>query len=190
MTLTDFIDGIIDDYKLPSTDRIRKNIRKKFTETLKNNYHFKSKNIWENAEKVKVAKTYSRVFDSTTLNELLKISQDYLVSLSDKKSNLTNKQLQKAQKEMERQLWQEANNVVNFDEDDQWQIQHTVEKYCEKLKKEAIIDALFEKFYTRLQINKIKEDQSTLYYSDPRSQDYLLASDRLQHPKGNYYKKR
>lgn len=191
MTLTNFIDGIIADYKLPSTDRMKANIRKKFTETIKNNYHFKSKNVWENAEKIKVAKTYSRVFDSNTLNELLKISQDYLVSLSNKQSSLTNKQLQKAQKEMERKLWEEDNNVINYDEDDQLQIQDTVEKYCKNLKKDAVIDALFRKFYTPLKISKIKEDQSTLYYSaSPTEKDYILANNRLRHPENIYYKKR
>lgn len=188
-SLTVFIDRIIDDYHLPRTDKIKANLRKKFVDVLKNNYHFSDKKVWQNAKKEKIGKTQTRVFDTATLNEVLRLSQDYLFKLSNKQSTLTKEQLAAMQKEAEQKLWQQPNS--DPDADDQWQIQQATESYCLKVRKEAILNAIFEQYYTPLKIDKIEEDQGKIYYSNyPSDEDTVEAIWRLDHPEGIYYKRK
>lgn len=188
-SLTVFVDGIIDDYQLQKTDQTKQKLRKKFTKLLKEDYHFSDKKVWQNAKKEKIGKTQTRVFDTATLNEVLRLSQDYLFKLSNKQSTLTKEQLAAMQKEAEQKLWQQPDS--DPDADDQLQIKHATESYCLKIKKEAILNAIFEQYYTPLKIDKIQEDQEKIYYSNyPSDEDTVESIWRLDHPEGIYFKRK
>lgn len=202
LTISEIVDDQIKRYRLPNNSLTKRKMRKKFTETLKNDYHFTSKNIWENAPKVKVAKTEARVFDEDIVNELLRYSQNYLQKLVNSESKLTPKQVKAIQKEnvknylRQRQASKAANyDDIDYDADDKAQINHQVDEMIEQFKTKAVVNLLFNKYFTEINVKKLRHDLSALYFSaepvqftdDPET---IQISHRLDHPEGNYYKRK
>ena len=64
------------------------------------------------------------------------------------------------------------------------------ENYAQKV----MLKAIFEKFYTSLDKEKIKKDLGQIYYGDPlefsTDPTTVAANNRLNHPENNYFTKK
>ena len=73
MTLREYINYLNTILHLPTTEKIQKKILKKFERTLKDDLQ-----AWDNAKKIKVKKTFAKVFPTSVLDNAYKLNENYL----------------------------------------------------------------------------------------------------------------
>lgn len=185
-TLTNFIQEQIYNFGLQDTLDVEKKLRQKFTRTLK------ELKIWQNAEKRLIGKKYTRVFTEIELNKLYEKVEKYLI----KQTKLGYETYEEMKKINE-------NNVEflrNMTYEKHYELEQA-EKYekppiSDTKKMEVMITALFEKFFTPLDIEQWEKDEELLFYTDPdeieavTSISYIQAQNRLKNPRSYYSEKK
>lgn len=181
-TLTNFIQEQIYNFGLQDTLDVEKKLRQKFTRTLK------ELKIWQNAEKRLIGKKYTRVFTEIELNKLYEKVEKYLI----KQTKLGYETYEEIKKINE--------NYVEFLRNMTYEKQYELEQ-AEKYEKppisdtkkmEVMITALFEKFFTPLDIEQWEKDEALLFYTDPDDIGipYIQAQNRLKNPRSYYSEKK
>ena len=190
ITLSELIDQQIARYQLPNDLQTKRKIRKKFVHTLKTDYHFTSDKVWENAEKIKVGKTEARVFDQKVISQLLSCSQDYFEKLAHQGNTLSRKEIKKIAYQNALRL----NGQETYDIDEVTEFKENVDDTIRKFKMNAVIDYLFDKYFTPIEKKKLESEMA--YYLGSDSLDLTLdekaikISNYLEHPEGRYFKRK
>ena len=188
-TLKNYIEHLTTLLDLPKTDNVQKKIQKKFERTLKDDLK-----IWETAETVPVAKTKAKIFNFSDLEKAYKLNEDYLAKIL--KLDVINLEEQKKYNS-----WLMSQNTIvskeQFDKTNEI-IKYANEKYNQKYKvsleeqNNVMLKALFEKFFTPLDINQWEHDRIVVDNNkDTTDLVYLSAQQRLKEKDGKaYYKEK
>ena len=185
-TLTNFIQEQIYNFGLQDTPDVEKKLRQKFTRTLK------ELKIWQNAEKRLIGKKYTRVFTEIELNKLYEKVEKYLI----KQTKLGYETYEEMKKINENHV----ESLRNMTYEEHYELEQAV-KYekppiSDTKKMEVMITALFEKFFTPLDIEQWEKDEELLFYTDPddieavTSISYIQAQNRLKNPRSYYSEKK
>lgn len=195
-TLNDFIAQQIQRYSLPNTAETRRKIRVKLLRTItqpKSNSYFKDNNIWSKAETTTVNGARTKLLSIDDLTHLAQETQSYFENLAIKTGGLSKKQFETLKKEHAQNYANALNDQQAYDyaQDDKASIERMYDRYAQKV----MLKAIFEKFYTPLNKEKIEKDLGQIYYqgeplefsTDPAT---LAANNRLNHPEKNYFTKK
>lgn len=185
-TLTNFIQEQIYNFGLQDTLDVEKKLRQKFTRTLK------ELKIWQHAEKRLIGKKYTRVFTEIELNKLYEKVEKYLI----KQTKLGYETYEEMKKINENHV----ELLRNMTYEKHYELEQA-EKYekppiSDTKKMEVMITALFEKFFTPLDIEQWEKDEELLFYTDPdeieavTSISYIQAQNRLKNPRSYYSEKK
>lgn len=188
-TLKNYIEHLTTLLDLPKTDNVQKKIQKKFERTLKDDLK-----IWETAETVPVAKTKAKVFNFSDLEKAYKLNENYLAKIL---------QLDVISLEEQREYnsWLMSQKTIvskeQFDKTNE-AIKHANEQYNQKYKvsleeqNNVILKALFERFFTPLDIKQWEQDRIVVDNNkDTTDLVYLSAQQRLKEKDGKaYYKEK
>lgn len=194
-TLNSFIDQQIIRFSLPDTTETRRKIRVKLIRTItqpKPNSYFKGNNAWKKAETTTVNGAKTKLLSTDDLTHLAEETQNYFENLAIKTGGLSKKQFEDLKKEHAQNYANALNDRQAYDyaQDDKKNIERMYENYAQKV----MLKAIFEKFYTSLDKEKIKKDLGQLYYGDPlefsTDPTTLAANNRLNHPENNYFTKK
>ena len=189
ITLKNYIEHLTTLLDLPKTDSVQKKIQKKFERTLKDDLK-----IWETAETVPVAKTKAKIFNFSDLEKAYKLNENYLAKIL--KLDVVG-----LEKQREYNSWLASQKTIvskeQFDKTNE-AIKHTNEQYNQKYKvsleeqNNVMLKALFEKFFTPLDINQWEHDRIVVDNNkDTTDLLYLSAQKRLKEKDGKaYYKEK
>ncbi len=188
-TLKNYIEHLTTLLDLPKTDNVQKKIQKKFERTLKDDLK-----IWETAETVPVAKTKAKIFNFSDLEKAYKLNENYLAKIL--KLDVVGLEEQR-----EYNSWIMSQKTIvskeQFDKTNE-SIKHANEQYNQKYKvsleeqNNVMLKALFEKFFTPLDINQWEHDRIVVDNNkDTTDLVYLSAQQRLKEKDGKaYYKEK
>ena len=188
-TLKNYIEHLTTLLDLPKTDNVQKKIQKKFERTLKDDLK-----IWETAETVPVAKTKAKIFNFSDLEKAYKLNENYLAKIL--KLDVVGLEEQR-----EYNSWIISQKTIvskeQFDKTNE-SIKHANEQYNQKYKvsleeqNNVMLKALFEKFFTPLDINQWEHDRIVVDNNkDTTDLVYLSAQQRLKEKDGKaYYKEK
>lgn len=188
-TLKNYIEHLTTLLDLPKTDSVQKKIQKKFERTLKDDLK-----IWETAETVPVAKTKAKIFNFSDLEKAYKLNENYLAKIL---------QLDVISLEEQREYnsWLMSQKTIvskeQFDKTNE-AIKHANEQYNQKYKvsleeqNNVMLKALFEKFFTPIDINQWEHDRIVVDNNkDTTDLVHLSAQQRLKEKDGKaYYKEK
>ena len=189
ITLKNYIEHLTTLLDLPTTDSVQKKIQKKFERTLKDDLK-----IWETAETVPVAKTKAKIFNFSDLEKAYKLNENYLAKIL---------QLDVISLEEQREYnsWLMSQKTIvskeQFDKTNE-AIKHANEQYNQKYKvsleeqNNVMLKALFEKFFTPIDINQWEHDRIVVDNNkDTTDLVHLSAQQRLKEKDGKaYYKEK
>ena len=185
--LSEFIDDIIQNYQIEEIKNIKKSLRRKFVTELE------AMGEWDKAKSKTFGRNRTKVFNYEILDRLEKRCQRYLVKKSgfdfdkfqDYKSNI------------------DSENYFEEATEDELKDMHeraVFRSWAGSISKEEIRDvmltALFEKFFTPLDVEQWQKDSDILtivdVYDDRKSSfEYYKAMERYSsHNKSAYYKER
>lgn len=187
MTLKEYIAYLSTILNLPDTENVQKKITKKFERTLKNEL-----NAWDDAKTIKIAKTKAKIFPKSTLEKVYKLNDLYLAKILQldtekiKKQQIENdfifqnsKPLTKEELEYNTEVIQSANDYYNQNYKISIEEQNNV-----------MLKALFEKFFTPLDIKQWESDKILIDNTDDINDlAYIAAQDRLNQKDGKAYYK-
>ncbi|HEL9633200.1 TPA: hypothetical protein U0K46_002261, partial [Streptococcus suis] len=168
---------------------VQKKIQKKFERTLKDDLK-----IWETAETVPIAKTKAKIFNFSDLEKAYKLNENYLAKIL--KLDVVG-----LEKQREYNSWLASQKTIvskeQFDKTNE-AIKHANEQYNQKYKvsleeqNNVMLKALFEKFFTPLDINQWEHDRIVVDNNkDTTDLVYLSAQKRLKEKDGKaYYKEK
>ena len=188
-TLKNYIEHLTTLLDLPKTDNVQKKIQKKFERTLKDDLK-----IWETAETVPVAKTKAKIFNFSDLEKAYKLNENYLAKIL--KLDVVGLEEQR-----EYNSWIMSQKTIvskeQFDKTNE-SIKHANEQHNQKYKvsleeqNNVMLKALFEKFFTPLDINQWEHDRIVVDNNkDTTDLVYLSAQQRLKEKDGKaYYKEK
>ena len=194
-TLNQFIEHKIRQFSLSPTSETRRKIRAKLIRTMttpKPNSYFKTHKIWSNAETTTTNGAKTKLLKSSDLNHLAQETENYFENLAIKTGGLSKKQFEDLKKEHAQNYANALNDRQAYDyaQDDKANIERMYENYAQKV----MLKAIFEKFYTPLDKEKIKKDLGEIYYGEPLEFSIdpttLAANNRLNHPEKNYFTKK
>ncbi|HEL2175017.1 TPA: hypothetical protein ACHVDI_002193 [Streptococcus suis] len=189
ITLKNYIEHLTTLLDLPKTDNVQKKIQKKFERTLKDDLK-----IWETAETVPIAKTKAKIFNFSDLEKAYKLNENYLAKIL--KLDVVG-----LEKQREYNSWLASQKTIvskeQFDKTNE-AIKHANEQYNQKYKvsleeqNNVMLKALFEKFFTPLDINQWEHDRIVVDNNkDTTDLVYLSAQKRLKEKDGKaYYKEK
>lgn len=190
ITLSELIDQQIARYQLPNDLQTKRKIRKKFVHTLKTDYHFTSDKVWENAEKIKVGKTEARVFDQKVISQLLSCSQDYFEKLAHQGNTLSKKEIKKIAYQNALRL----NGQETYDIDEVTEFKENVDDTIRKFKMNAVIDYLFDEYFTPIEKKKLESEMGYYFGNEPPDltvdEEKIKIGNYLEHPEGHYFKRK
>lgn len=191
MPLSRYIDEQITFFNLQDTKKNRNKLKMKFQRELKN------LGLWENAEVRLIGKKRTRVFSSSELDILSRAVKYYLIKIANWNEI--------AIKEAEENSLRELKNLQFSLEDDETKIHfETVEKMKENFgpiqvtqseEMYVMTKALFELFFTPINVKAWNKDRKTVYYTNPLDKEevttleFLQAKERLKNPKYYFSKK-
>ena len=185
--LSEFIDDMIQKYQIEETKNIKKSLRRKFVTELE------AMGEWDKAKYKTFGRNRTKVFNYEILDRLEKRCQRYLVKKSgfdfdkfkDYKSNI------------------DSENYFEEPTEDELKDMHeraVFRSWAGSISKEEIRDvmltALFEKFFTPLDVDQWQKDSDILTIVDVNddresSFEYYRAKERYSsHNKSAYYKER
>ncbi|MDW8760338.1 hypothetical protein Q7W32_11020, partial [Streptococcus suis] len=189
ITLKNYIEHLTTLLDLPRTDNVQKKIQKKFERTLKDDLK-----IWETAETVPIAKTKAKVFNFSDLEKAYKLNENYLakilkldvISLEEQREY--NSWLMSQKTIVSKEQFEKTNEAIK----------HANEQYNQKYKvsleeqNNVMLKALFEKFFTPLDIKQWEKDKMVVEnVTDTNDLNYLSAQQRLNQKNGKaYYKEK
>lgn len=195
-TLNSFIDQQILRFSLPNTAETRRKIRVKLLRTItqpKPNSYFKDNNVWEKAETTTVNGAKTKLLNADDLTHLAEETQSYFENLSIKTGGLSKKEFEDLKKEHAQNYANALADRETYDytQDDKATLERMYDRYAQKV----MLKAIFEKFYTPLDKEKIEKDLGQIYYqgeplefvTDPAT---LAANNRLNNPEKNYFTKK
>lgn len=185
--LSDFMDDMIQKYQIEETENLKKNLRTKFQRELE------AMNEWDKAKYKTFERSRTKVFTYEILDRLEKRCEPYLVKKSgfdfdkfkDYKSNIDSENYFEEPTEDElKDMYERA----------------VFRSWAGSISKEEIRDvmitALFEKFFTPIDIEQWQNDSDILTIVDVNddresSFEYYRAKERYSsHNKSAYYKER
>ena len=189
ITLKNYIEHLTTLLDLPKTDNVQKKIQKKFERTLKDDLK-----IWETAETVPIAKTKAKVFNFSDLEKAYKLNENYLakilqldvISLEEQREY--NSWLMSQKTIVSKEQFEKTNEAIK----------HANEQYNQKYKvsleeqNNVMLKALFEKFFTPIDINQWEHDRIVVDNNkDTTDLVHLSAQQRLKEKDGKaYYKEK
>lgn len=186
-TLSEFIEEQVTKFNLTDTKETEKKLRVKFTRELK------ELNLWENAKKIHNGKVYTRVFTEDDLKKLSESVEKYLVKQSpiDYATYMEFKESSKKHIEfMRNYTYEDMENDISSSIYDKPAI-------TKEEKMEVMITALFEKYFTPLDMDLWERDDSIIHYTDindtatMETAEYISANLRIRDPKKRaYYKEK
>lgn len=192
-TLSSFTDYELTYWDIPKTKANHNKFRIFFTRMLKKDPDFVKRDVWNNAETVKVGKTKARQFSSQDLSLLAQKSNSYLEKEYAKEHPDISEDILKIRE-------QHKENISMFYNDEKIYLEErakdenfkkTIESYTQKI----MLTALFEHFYTPIDIDKVTNDfvaigqRAEIGESAEQQLETpaLNAQYRIAHPKGNYF---
>ena len=179
--LSDFMDDMIQKYQIEETENLKKNLRTKFQRELE------AMNEWDKAKYKTFERSRTKVFTYEILDRLEKRCEPYLVKKSgfdfdkfkDYKSNI------------------DSENYFEEPTEDELKDMHERAVSISKEEiRDVMITALFEKFFTPIDIEQWQNDSDILTIVDVNddresSFEYYRAKERYSsHNKSAYYKER
>lgn len=185
--LSEFIDDMIQKYQIEEIKNIKKSLRRKFVTELE------AMGEWDKAKYKTFGRNRTKVFKYEILDRLEERCQAYLVKKSGNDYNKF--------KDYQRSIDSE-NHFKELTEDELKDIQEKVafRSWAGSISKEEIRDvmltALFEKFFTPLDVDQWQKDSDILTIVDVNddresSFEYYRAKERYSsHNKSAYYKER
>ena len=185
--LSEFIDDMIQKYQIEEIKNIKKSLRRKFVTELE------AMGEWDKAKYKTFGRNRTKVFKYEILDRLEERCQAYLVKKSGNDYNKF--------KDYQRSIDGE-NHFKELTEDELKDIQEKVafRSWAGSISKEEIRDvmltALFEKFFTPLDVDQWQKDSDILTIVDANddresSFEYYRAKERYSsHNKSAYYKER
>jgi len=185
--LSDFMDDMIQKYQIEETENLKKNLRTKFQRELE------AMNEWEKAPLKTFGRNRTKVFKYEILDRLEKRCEPYLV----KKSGFDFDKFKDYKSNIDSENYFEE---VTEDEIKDMHERAVFRSWAGSISKEEIRDvmitALFEKFFTPIDIEQWQNDSDILTIVDVNddresSFEYYRAKERYSsHNKSAYYKER
>ncbi|HGG1910667.1 hypothetical protein H8787_01495 [Streptococcus sp. NSJ-72] len=189
--LSRYIDEQITFFNIEDTKKNRNKLKMKFQRTLE------KEGLWADAEVRLIGKKRTRVFSPAQLDILSRAVKDYLIKIANWN--------EVAIKEAEENSLKELHNLKLSLEDDEAKMHFEA---IEKLKENfgpiqvtqseemyVMTKALFELFFTPINVKAWNKDRKTVYYTNPMDEEgvttlqYLQAKERLKNPKYYFSKK-
>ncbi|HEL0415123.1 TPA: hypothetical protein TUM69_001655 [Streptococcus equi subsp. zooepidemicus] len=187
-TLADFIEDVIQKYEIRETKNIRKTLRAKFFRELTN------MGEWEKAKSRTIGRNRTRVFQYEVLDKLEKKCQKYLI----KQSGYDPVKFKEYQQSLQGGEEYSEEEIAKLEE--KIQSDRVFRKWAGSISKseimEVMIKALFEKFFTPIDLEQWQRDSDFLTIVDSdderiESFDYFKAKERYQsYNKSAYYKEK
>jgi DNA-directed RNA polymerase subunit L len=187
-TLSEFIEEQIYNYDIEDTSRNKKKLRIKFVRELK------KLNLWENAQEKIVGKAKTKVFSKNELSILLKRTENYLI----KQSGISLEEYKRVKKENLKILDKQINIDYEEEKNNIYQEYPDPSIISSQEKVEVMVSALFEKFFTPINVEQWQKDKNTVIESessynkeDRTAINVLQANIRLEsHNKNAYYQEK
>lgn len=192
MTLREYINYLNTILHLPTTEKIQKKILKKFERTLKDDLQ-----VWENAKKIKVQKTFAKVFPASVLDNAYKLNENYLSQIL----KLNSDEVQH-QKQFNEWMSNTQTDIVSEEEFKKYKdiFQEQNELYNKHIRisleeqNNVMLKAIFEKFFTPLDISRWEEDKNIVYHAELENNietlndlRYIQAKQNLNQENGKAY---
>lgn len=192
MTLREYINYLNTILHLPTTEKIQKKILKKFERTLKDDLQ-----AWDNAKKIKVKKTFAKVFPISVLDNAYKLNENYLSQIL----KLNSDEVQH-QKQFNEWMNNTQTDIVSEEEFKKYQeiFQEQNELYNKHIRvsleeqNNVMLKAIFEKFFTPLDIKRWEEDKNIVYHAELENNTetlndlrYIQAKQNLNRENGKAY---
>ena len=185
--LSDFMDDMIQKYQIEETENLKKNLRTKFQRELE------AMNEWDKAKYKTFERSRTKVFTYEILDRLEKRCEPYLVKKSgfdfdkfkDYKSNIDSEN-----------YFEEATEDELKDMHERAVFRSWAGSISKEEIRDVMITALFEKFFTPIDIEQWQNDSDILTIVDVNddresSFEYYRAKERYSsHNKSAYYKER
>lgn len=195
-TLSSFIDFELSYWKLRKTRANQNKFRIFFTRKLKSDPDFVKKDVWNNADTVQVSKTKAKQFTYADLSLLAQKSEKYLEKAFIKEHPNSIEDIKKIREEhvRNRTRYFDDNRGYELALDDKLRFEDEIKRYIQ----EVMLKALFEHFYTPINIEKVKEDFTSIgtlteVGEAPEQQvetPSLYAQIRLKNPEKYYFSER
>lgn len=180
-TLTDYVNTQIEKFDIPDTEKNRSKLRIKFTRELKR------LGYWDTAEKKVIGRNETRLFSDEQLNHLSIEVEPYLL----KQGNVDIEELEEYRQNFENYI-EEVRNQTNESYQQQLEAeQYEPPKVTKREAMEVMITALFEKYFSPLDIKKWNDDKALIYFTDIMDMDDISAYQakrRLDNPVSSYVK--
>lgn len=192
MTLREYINYLNTILHLPTTEKIQKKILKKFERTLKDDLQ-----VWENAKKIKVQKTFAKVFPASVLDNAYKLNENYLSQIL----KLNSDEVQH-QKQFNEWMSNTQTDIVSEEEFKKYKeiFQEQNELYNKHIRvsleeqNNVMLKAIFEKFFTPLDVSRWEEDKNIVYHAELENNietlndlRYIQAKQNLNQENGKAY---
>ncbi|MFT9270171.1 MAG: hypothetical protein ABF539_11690 [Liquorilactobacillus nagelii] len=187
-TLSEFIEEQIYNYDIEDTSRNKKKLRIKFVRELK------KLNLWENAQEKIVDKAKTKVFSKNELSILLKRTENYLI----KQSGISLEEYKRVKKENLKILDEQINIDYEEEKNNIYREYPDPDIISSQEKVEVMVSALFERFFTPINVEQWQKDKNTVIESessynkeDRTAINVLQANIRLEsHNKNAYYQEK
>jgi hypothetical protein len=192
MTLREYINYLNTILHLPTTEKIQKKILKKFERTLKDDLQ-----VWENAKKIKVQKTFAKVFPASVLDNAYKLNENYLSQILKLNSDEA-----QHQKQFNEWMSNTQTDIVSEEEFKKYKeiFQEQNELYNKHIRvsleeqNNVMLKAIFEKFFTPLDVSRWEEDKNIVYHAELENNietlndlRYIQAKQNLNQENGKAY---
>ncbi|PRT78656.1 hypothetical protein [Streptococcus anginosus] len=183
--LSQYVDEQITFFNLEDTKKNRTKLKMKFQRSLI------ELGLWDSAEQQVIGRKKTRVFSEEELNILSRHVQNYLIKLANWNQEAIKKSEKESLEEMERlQLSFAEDDEAKYNFDAHQELRKTFGPLKVSQEEEIYVmtKAIFELFFTPLDVKTWNADRKLVYYTNPLDKaaikdiKYLTAKERLKNP--------
>lgn len=201
MTLNEFIDDELQTLSIQSTEKNLKKIRAKCLRLVKEDSELNK--IWKNAKTIPIAKTRAKFLPARFLNKLHNKLSEYLIKIAAEEAKISFKKLndspQKAKTYEElNELYlnlnrKELRQITDYElkkaneETKKYEELHNLESNINKEIHSIMLEAIFEKMFSKFNKNMFYNDLHILKTAPEDSKEWKLAALRMNKKQGYYY---